>query len=102
AWFHRLSRTKDGGTKLYGASGWLERPGSWELPLGTTAREILFERAGGLSDGRKLRGFLPGGASTAFLLEEHLDLPLDFAALQGVGSRLGTGTIIALDDRTCP
>jgi len=101
-WFKSLSRSKDGGTKLYGASGKVKRPGLWELPMGTTAREILEEHAGGMRDGLKLRGFLPGGASTDFLTAEHLDVKMDFTEVQKFGSRMGTGTIIVLDDATCP
>jgi NADH-quinone oxidoreductase subunit F len=52
--------------------------------------------------GLKLRGFLPGGASTDFLTEEHLDVKMDFSEVQKFGSRMGTGTMIVLDDRTCP
>jgi len=101
-WFKGLSHTKDGGTKLYGASGKVRRPGLWELPMGTTPREILEEHAGGMRDGLKFRGLLPGGASTDFIIEEHLDTPMDFTEMQRVGSRMGTGTMIVLDDRTCP
>ncbi len=100
--FLALSKTEDGGSKLYGVSGKVKRPGLWELPMGTTAREILFVHAGGMREGLRLRGFLPGGASTDFLTEEHLDVPLDFAHPPQVGSRLGTGTLIVLDDHTCP
>ena len=101
-WFKGLSRTKNGGTKLYGVSGKVKRPGLWELPMGSTIREILQERAGGMHDGVKFRGVLPGGASTDFLTEEHLDVPMDFDEIQKAGSRLGTGTMIVLDDQTCP
>jgi NADH-quinone oxidoreductase subunit F len=101
-WYRALSRGQDAGTKLYGVSGRVRRPGLWELPMGTPVREILEEHAGGMKDGYALRGFLPGGASTDFLLPEHLDLPMDFDSIQRAGSRLGTGTMIILDDRTCP
>jgi NADH-quinone oxidoreductase subunit F len=101
-WFKGLSLSDDGGTKLYGASGKVKRPGLWELPMGTTAREILEERAGGMRAGLRFRGLLPGGASTDFLVEEHLDVKLDFASVAKAGSRLGTGTMIVLDDQTCP
>ncbi len=101
-WFQGLSRTKDAGSKLYGASGRVKRPGLWELPMGTPLREILDEHAGGMRDGYRFRGALPGGASTDFVGERHLDTPMDFDAMQTVGSRLGTGTVIVLDDRTCP
>lgn len=101
-WFKSLSRTKNGGTKLYGVSGKVKRPGLWELPMGTTIREILEEHAGGMRDGVKFRGVLPGGASTDFLVDEHLDVSMDFDEVQKAGSRLGTGTMIILDDKTCP
>jgi NADH-quinone oxidoreductase subunit F len=101
-WFKKLGRTADGGTKLYGASGKITRPGLWELPMGTTVRELLEEHAGGMREGLRFRGLLPGGASTDFLTEEHLDVPMDFTAVQKVGSRMGTGTMIVLDDQTCP
>ena len=101
-WFKSLSRTGEGGTKIYGVSGKVKYPGAWELPLGTTVREILEEHAGGVRDGLKFRGVIPGGASTEFLLEEHLDVKMDFASVQKAGSRLGTGTMIVMDDQTCP
>jgi NADH-quinone oxidoreductase subunit F len=101
-WYRGLSRSSDGGTKLYGASGRVRRPGTWELPMGTTVREILEEQAGGMREGYRLRGLLPGGASTEFLITEHLDTQMDFDSVSKVGSRLGTGTMIILDDRTCP
>lgn len=102
AWFQGLSRSKDAGTKIYGASGKVKRPGLWELPMGTPMREILEEHAGGMRDGLRFRGVLPGGASTDFLVEEHLDVPMDYTEVQKAGSRLGTGTMIVLDDQTCP
>lgn len=102
AWFRGLSYTDEGGTKLYGASGKVRRPGLWELPLGTTLGEILEEHAGGMVGDLRFRGALPGGASTDFLTDQHLDVKMDFASVQEAGSRLGTGTIIVLDDQTCP
>ncbi|MGY6215568.1 NADH-quinone oxidoreductase subunit NuoF [Methylolobus aquaticus] len=101
-WYRALSASVDAGTKLFGASGQVRRPGLWELPMGTTIREILEDHAGGMRDGYRLRGLLPGGASTDFLLPEHLDLPMEFDAIAKAGSRMGTGTMIVLDDRTCP
>ena len=101
-WYHRLSRTQDGGTKIYGISGRVVNPGWWELPLGTTAREVLERYAGGMADGVRFRGLLPGGISTAFMTEEHLDLPLDFSSIPPEVGRLGTATMIVLDDHTCP
>jgi len=98
-----LSRSaNDGGTKIYGASGRVMHPGWWELPMGTPLRELLEEQAGGMCKGCGFRALLPGGASTEFLLEPHLDVAMDFDALGSVGSRMGTGTLIVLDDRRCP
>lgn len=101
-WFKDLSATGEGGTKIYGVSGKVNSPGTWELPLGTTMREIIYEHAGGMKVGFKLKGILPGGASTDFLTEEHLDVNMDFTSVGKAGSRLGTGTLIILDDKTCP
>jgi NADH-quinone oxidoreductase subunit F len=101
-WFKGLSLGEDSGTKLYQVSGKVKRPGVWELPMGITIREVVEEYAGGMRDGLTLRGLLPGGASTEFLLPEHLDTKMDVASIQEVGSRFGTATIIVLDDQTCP
>ncbi len=101
-WFKGLSKSEEGGTKLYGVSGRVKSPGVWELPMGTPMRELLEEHAGGMQDGLKFRAALPGGASTAFMTEEHLDTPMDTGSVAKAGSRLGTGTMIVMDDRTCP
>jgi NADH-quinone oxidoreductase subunit F len=101
-WFSGLSLTGEGGTKIYGVSGHVKRPGLWELPIGTTIREILENHAGGMQDGYKLRGIIPGGASTDFLTDIHLDVKMDFESIRVAGSRMGTGTMIIFDDKTCP
>jgi NADH-quinone oxidoreductase subunit F len=101
-WFKQLSLTDDGGTKIYGVSGKVRRPGAWELPMGTPLRALIEEHAGGMREGVQFRGALPGGGSTDFLVAEHLDVPMDFSSVQAAGSRLGTGTVIVLDDQTCP
>src|SRR5512144_209915 len=101
-WYKGLSKSADTGTKLYGASGRVRKPGIWELPMGVTVRELLEEHAGGMQDGYQFRGVIPGGASTDFLVSEHLDVKMDFDSVMKAGSRLGTGTMIVLDDKTCP
>ncbi len=101
-WYHGLTKGNDHGTKLFGVSGKVKNPGTWELPLGTPIRELLEDKAGGMRDGLQLKGFLPGGGSTDFMLPEHLDLNLDYDEIAKVGSRLATGTMIILDDHTCP
>jgi NADH-quinone oxidoreductase subunit F len=101
-WFKSLSRSGDGGTKIFGVSGRVKRPGAWELPMGTTLRELIDEHAGGMQEGYRLKGLIPGGASTDFLTPDHLDVKMDFESVAKAGSRMGTGTVTVLDDRTCP
>lgn len=101
-WFKGLSTGPDSGTKLYGVSGRVKKPGIWELPMGVTVGELLKEHAGGMQDGYAFRGVIPGGASTDFLVKEHLDVKMEFDSVMKAGSRLGTGTMIVLDDKTCP
>jgi NADH-quinone oxidoreductase subunit F len=101
-WFKSLSLSEDAGTKLYGISGKVHKPGIWELPLGTSMRELIEVHAGGMKNGYKFKGGLPGGASTQFLVEQHMDIKMDFRSVAAAGSRLGTGTMVILDDHTCP
>ncbi|MGK2889055.1 MAG: NADH-quinone oxidoreductase subunit NuoF [Candidatus Malihini olakiniferum] len=98
-WYQGLSayKSKDAGTKLMGFSGRVKNPGLWELPFGTTAREIFEDYAGGMRDGLKFKAWQPGGASTDFLTEAHLDLPMDFEHIAKAGSRLGTALAMAVD-----
>ncbi|HUJ73325.1 MAG TPA: NADH-quinone oxidoreductase subunit NuoF, partial [bacterium] len=100
-WYKALSPSPDAGTKIFGVSGKVKKPGLWELPMGTTIGEILLEHAGGMADGRTLRGLIPGGASTDFLTAAQLDVKMDFDSVARAGSRLGTGTMVTLDDSTC-
>jgi NADH-quinone oxidoreductase subunit F len=101
-WYRSLSTSNDSGTKLYGVSGRVRKPGIWELPMGVTIRELIEDHAGGMRDGYQFRGVIPGGASTDFLIKDHLDVRMDFDSVMKAGSRLGTGTMIVLDDKTCP
>ncbi len=101
-WYRGLSHTKDGGTKIFGVSGKVKTPGAWELPMGTSLRELLEVHAGGMKEGYAFKGVLPGGASTDFLVEDHMDVPMDYDSVQKAGSRMGTGQMIVLDHRTCP
>lgn len=101
-WYKSLGKAIDPGTKIYGVSGKVKNPGAWELPMGTTIRELLFEHAQGMREGLNFRALLPGGASTDFLSYEHLDLPMDYSSMAKAQTRMGTGTMIILDDQTCP
>jgi NADH-quinone oxidoreductase subunit F len=101
-WYQSLGLDGQAGTKIFGVSGRVKYPGAYELPLGTPMRELIEEHAGGMRSGYALRALLPGGASTGFMLDSELDLPMSFPAFAAAGQRLGTGTAIVLDDRTCP
>ncbi len=100
AWFKELSqgRSSDAGTKIYGVSGRVKYPGLWELPIGTTAQEIV-DLAGGMQDGLELLTWLPGGASTDFLMPEHLALAMDYDTIGKAGSRMGTGLLMVVDNQ---
>jgi NADH-quinone oxidoreductase subunit F len=102
AWYRGLGRDGQPGTKIYGVSGRVNRPGAFELPMGTTLRDLIEEHAGGMKRGYELCAVLPGGASTGFVAPRHLDVAMSFPGLAAIGNRLGTGTAIVLDDRTCP
>jgi NADH-quinone oxidoreductase subunit F len=101
-WYQSLGLDGQAGTKIFGVSGRVKYPGAYELPLGTPMRELIEEHAGGMRPGYAFRALLPGGASTGFMLDSELDIPMSFAAFAAAGQRLGTGTAIVLDDRTCP
>ncbi|WDI78358.1 NADH-quinone oxidoreductase subunit NuoF [Candidatus Purcelliella pentastirinorum] len=98
-WYKGLSKSNDYGTKMMGFSGKVNNPGVWEMPFGTTAREILEKYAKGMHKKIKLKAWQPGGASTALLTEKHLDTPMDFTNILKAGSRLGTGIALAIDDK---
>jgi NADH-quinone oxidoreductase subunit F len=99
-WYKSLGLHRDAGTKLYGASGHVGKPGLVELPLGTPLGELIEEHFGGIRGGRKLKAVLPGGGSTPLLTREHRDVPMDFEGVAAAGSRLGTGTLIVIDEDT--
>jgi NADH-quinone oxidoreductase subunit F len=100
-WFQSLGRGEDAGTKIYAVTGRVKAPGCVELPMGVPLRELIFEHAGGMQDGYRLRAAIPGGASTPYVTAEEIDVPMDFEGLKRAGSRLGTGCVIVIDDRTC-
>jgi len=101
-WFKGLARTeKAAGTKLYCVSGRVNRPGCYELPLGTPLSEIIEEHAGGMAGGAEFKACLPGGASTRFLTPDLYHVQMDIAHLAEVGHRLGTAAIIVFDQKTC-
>ncbi len=100
-WFKEVGTEKAPGTKVFTVSGKVERPGNYEVALGTPLRVLLEEHAGGVLGGRELKAWTPGGSSTPFLTAEHLDVGLDFESIAAAGSLLGTGAVIVLDETDC-
>jgi NADH-quinone oxidoreductase subunit F len=99
-WFKSMGTEKAPGTKMFTVSGKVERPGNYELPLGTPFGELL-ELAGGMLGGARLKAWTPGGSSTPFLTADHMDVGLDFESISEAGSLLGTGAVIVLDESDC-
>ena len=99
-WYKTLARpgSDDHGTKFIGFSGKVKNPGVWELPLGIPAREVFEDIAGGMRDGYTLKAWQPGGAGTGFLLPEHLDASMTSSGIGKVGTRMGTGLAMAVDN----
>ncbi len=100
-WFAKLGCEKNGGNRLFCVSGHVNKPGVYELPAGTTLREIIYEHAGGILKGRKLKAVIPGGISAPILTENEIDVKMDFDSLKAAGSMAGSGGIIVMDDSTC-
>ena len=101
AWFASVGTEKSTGTRLFCCSGHINRPGTYEMALGTPIRELLEEECRGVWRGRSLKAFQPGGGSMQVLLPEHLDLPLDMDAVSKAGSALGAGAMVFMDETTC-
>lgn len=99
-WYRSIGTEKSTGPKVFCLSGHVERPGNYELPLGTTFRELIFEHGGGIPGGKKIKGILPAGASAPLLpaTEEVLDTPMDYESVPKVGSQLGSASVIVLDE----
>jgi len=99
-WYRSIGTEKSTGPKIFSLSGHVERPGNYELPFGTTFRELIFEHGGGIRDGKAIKGILPAGASAPLLpaTDEVLDTPMDYESVPKVGSQLGSASIIVLDE----
>ena len=100
-WFADIGTPKNGGTHLVSISGNVERPGVYELALGYNLKKMIYEVAGGIQGGRKLKGVVPGGSSVPILLPEEIDVPADYESLMKAGSMLGSGAVIVLDETMC-
>ncbi len=100
-WYKALGRGDNAGTKLYSVSGRVANPGTYELPMGVTARELIEGSAGGPINGQHIKAFTLGGISGGFLSAEHLDMPLDYVAPRKHGFAIGSGGVVVLDDSSC-
>ena len=97
-WWRAQGTRGCAGLKFVSISGDVSSPGVYEIPIGTTVRELI-DIAGGMRDGSSLQAFLPGGASSNFLPADKVETPLDFDAMKAAGSMLGTGAVIVIGDR---
>jgi NADH-quinone oxidoreductase subunit F len=100
-WFKSIGPEKGPGPKLYCVSGHVERPGVYELPMGTSLREILYDHCGGIPGGRRLKAVIPGGSSVPVFTADEIDVPMDFDSVAKAGSLLGSAGIIVMDETTC-
>jgi NADH-quinone oxidoreductase subunit F len=105
-WYAAMGVNRSKGTRLFSVSGHVERPGNFEIELGLTFRDLIEGLAGGVTGGKKLGFFIPGGASSPWLLEEHLDVALDMDFVQteltGATTMLGSGAVMVFDEDTDP
>jgi NADH-quinone oxidoreductase subunit F len=97
-WYRQFGTERSPGTKVFCLSGRVNRPGNYELPLGTPMRYLIEELGGGVIDGKALKGILPAGASAPILTADKIDTPLDYESVQAAGSMLGSASFIILDE----
>lgn len=100
-WYASMGTERSKGTKTFAVGGNVAKPGLIEVPMGITLREIIFDVAGGIKDGRTYKAVQTGGPMGGCLTEEHLDLPLDYEALTQAGSMMGSGGLVVMDDTSC-
>ena len=100
-WFASMGTEKSKGTKVFALGGKIKHTGLVEVPMGTTLREIVEEIGGGVPGGRKFKAAQTGGPSGGCIPAEHLDVPIDYDNLLAIGSMMGSGGLIVMDDTTC-
>ncbi|HWP35390.1 MAG TPA: NADH-quinone oxidoreductase subunit NuoF [Thermodesulfobacteriota bacterium] len=100
-WYRTMGTEKSPGPRIFCLSGHVNRPGNYEAPMGIPLRQLIFEMGGGIRGDRRLKAVIPGGSSTAFLTEAHLDVTLDHEATAAAGSGLGSAGVIVMDETTC-
>ena len=98
--YRKFGTEKSPGTKIFSLSGNVNKPGNYELPLGTTFRELIFEHGGGIPDGKSIKAIMPAGASSSMIVadDKALDTPMDYENVREVGGDLGSASVIVVDD----
>jgi NADH-quinone oxidoreductase subunit F len=99
--YSRIGSEECPGPKLFSVSGCVEKPGVYELPMGTILRDIIYTYAGGIKNNKKLKAVIPGGISTPVLPADKIDCPMDFISMPKFGSMLGSGAVIVMDESVC-
>jgi NADH-quinone oxidoreductase subunit F len=99
-WYQSLGTEESAGVKVFSLSGRVKRPGNYELPFGSTYRELIYDHGGGIMEDATIKAIMPAGASSAILpaTDEVLDTPLEYASVRKLGSDLGSGSVIVIDD----
>ncbi|WP_432665931.1 NADH-quinone oxidoreductase subunit NuoF [Wukongibacter baidiensis] len=100
-WYSSIGTEKSKGTKVFALGGKIVNTGLLEIPMGTTLREVIFEIGGGIPNGKKFKAVQTGGPSGGCLKEEHLDTPIDYDNLVALGSMMGSGGMIVMDEDNC-
>jgi NADH-quinone oxidoreductase subunit F len=100
-WFAALGSAGNGGTHLFSISGHVNKPGVYELPMGTNLKEMIYTHAGGVKGGRPLKAVIPGGISAKILTAAEIDVKMDYDSLRAAGTMLGSAGVMVMDDTVC-
>jgi len=100
-WYASIGTEKSTGTKIFCLSGHVNKPGNYELPLGISLRELIYEHGGGITDGRNLKAVIPGGSSVPVLTADKIDVHMDYESLAEAGTMLGSAGVIVMDETVC-
>ncbi len=99
-WYKGMGTADSAGVKIFSLSGRVRKPGNYELPFGSTFRELIYEHGGGILEGRPVKAIMPAGASSSLIMVEDktLDTPMDYATVRTLGADLGSASVIVIDD----
>src|SRR5699024_9774730 len=100
-WFRRIGTEKSPGTKVFALGGKIVNTGLIEIPMVVTLREIIYDIGGGIHNGKKFKAIQTGGPSGGCIPEEHLDTPVDYESLKSLGSIMGSGGLVVMDEDNC-